>query len=40
MNTSNYTNWSNIIDTNFKPNDNFFLYVNNKWIANNPIQMI
>ena len=37
MNTSNYTNWSTIVDSSFKPNDNFFLYVNNNWIKNNPI---
>lgn len=37
MNTSNYTNWSSVVDSSFKPNDNFFLYVNNKWIKNNPI---
>ena len=30
MNISNYTNWSKIVDPSFKPNNDFFLYVNNK----------
>ena len=37
MNNSNSSNWSNIIDSTFNPSDNFFLYVNNKWIQSNPI---